>query len=248
MENYETRGTIRQQVLVLCNENPLTVTSGAILDQRNAQINAASLKVAQDCRMGSAIGRVTTEIGIQQNVLNYPSGCSAGDIIDIAVYDATQLGSGINGYSLLEKRAAPPNADQDQEQAAGGTTLSDVCAIPQYWWEEGGQLHFWPLTDIAYALRIRFNKALKFADDNVVSVVDAQLIIYYAAHLVRKAKRDPDGAQHWHDQYTDRLRALKAWQATGQKVAIVSDASFDENEEAWMNDLPHWSTATTVRP
>lgn len=248
MEIYEARGTIRQQVLVLCNENPLTVTSGAILDQRNAQIDAASLKVAQDCRFANPTARITVALGIQQNVLAYPAGCSAGDIIDMAVYDATQLGTGINGYSQLQKREAPPWADQDQEQAAGGATLTDVCSIPQYWWEEGGQIHLWPLSDIAYQIRIRYARVLTFANDSVVSIVDAQLIIYYAAFLVRKAKHDADGAQHWLELYTDRLKAIKAWQATGQKVAIVSDASFDENEEAWMSDLPHWSTAPTIRP
>lgn len=248
MELYEARGTIRQQLLVLCNENPLTATSGAILDQRNAQIDAASLKAAQDCRFSAPTGRVTLDLGIQQNVLNYPAGLSPGDIIDVAVYDSTLGGGGINGYIALEKRSAPPVADQDQEQAAGGTTFSGVCGIPQFWWEEAGQIHLWPYSDIAYKIRIRFAKALTFANDNVVSIIDAQLIIYYAAFLVRKAKHDDDGAQHWLGLYTDRMRAVKAWQATGEKVALVSDASFDESEEAWMSALPRWSTAPTIRP
>lgn len=248
MELYESRGTIRQQLLVLCNENPLTATSGAILDQRNAQIDAASLKTAQDCRFAFPTGRTTVDLGIQQNVLNYPTGLSAGDIIDMAVYDSTGASGSVSGYIAIEKRSAPPEADQDQEQAAGGATFSNVCGLPQFWWNESGQIHLWPFSDIAYKVRIRYAKVLTFANDSVVSIVDAQMIIYYAAFLVRQAKHDSEGAQHWLTLYTDRMRAIKAWQSTGQKIALVSDASFDESEEAWMSDLPRWSTAPTVRP
>ena len=232
---------------VLMGETANTAQAAQVLNQRNAFIRAAYLKVSAKVKWATNISRDTVDTGIAANTLNQPAGCAPGSVIEMSYYDPNGVSSsGTGGYIPIEKRYAPTSADQDQEQAVGGATFTAVQGAPQYWWEEGGQLRLYPYTDKSYKIRRMWNKLCIFTDDTTPSLVDGQLVAYYAGWLAC-VRKDPDLAGMFKELFTDRLSDLRKDQNTGQSIPIDASAQMGENQRDWYDQRPMWSQAPTVR-
>jgi hypothetical protein len=248
VELYLSRTEIRRQVAAFLGETTSTAQASQVQNQRNAIIDSAAIQAHADCRWVTAQRRVTVALGIQQNVLNYPTQCGAGGVLALALYDPAALAGSANaGYVKLEKRQAPVEASQDQQQITGGDTFQAVCGPPEYWWEEAGQINLWPYSDQAYSVRMLYVAQSTFANDAAVSIVDGMMIIYWTLWLVCTSRGDKPMADTYMQMYRKRNTDLRSWQATGQVIEISTDGSFDDNEEAWYTGMPRWSQAPTVR-
>lgn len=214
-----------------------------VLEQHNVFLDQALAKVLTDCRWASVKKRITVDVGAEATLFNYPTDCNAGGILEMAVWDTNEL-----RYIPMESRVIPVRADQDQEQATGGDTFTAVKGRPQFF-EQRLQVQIWPYTDQAYKLRLSYTIIKQFLADTQTTPCDALLVIYFAAFLVANAQGDQAASQAetFSNMYRDRMQDLRAWQNTGEKVAIDNSAAFDE-DEMFEDRLPQWDRSPTIRP
>lgn len=204
-------------------------------------MQSAARNVAQDCRWVMANRRVAVTLQAQQGAINYPSGCSAGSIVSIAVW---QDGSSY----VLEPRAIGPEADLAVAQATLEGTLDMLTDRPRFF-QQRTQIHLWPVTDQQYAAEIEYMQPMDLPNDTDLSVTDGQLIAYMAASILAQTMGDEKQAGYLATLYGDRLAALKGWQSAGTRFAMDSEADLAENEFSIERLKPNWDTRpTTTRP
>lgn len=234
----------RREILRQARAHVGIQTNSALASQEEesqiVKVQAAALKVAQDCRWVSAQDRQTITIGAEQNRINYPDNCGPGAVLSIAVYDQ-------NRYWPLEQRIIPVAADQDQEQAAGGDTFKMVQGRPRYF-QSLAQIAIWPYTDKEYPLRVEFMRPMNLPTDDSMSVVDGQLVIYAAAALLAEKQGDTELKDSMWNLYHDRLTQLRGWQSAGTRFPMNSEADLAEGEFTIENILPSWDRGPTIRP
>lgn len=212
--------------------------SAQVQEQHVVAVNSAATKAAQECKWVSAQGRVTVQLGSEQNTLNYPEGTGPGGVQAMAVYENER-------YYPLDPRIIPIHADQDQQQIAGGETFKSVQGRPRYY-EQGLQLKTWPFSDKAYEVRIDYMRPIQMPAGSSVSIIDAQLIIYGSASMIAKMMADPEMASYYAGLYTDRLRALMAWQSQGSTFAMQTEADLAEDEYLIQDLVPRWDRRPTI--
>lgn len=241
MEIHLPRSEIVRLVRGLLGVQTSSALAAAVGEQHVAAVQAAAMKVAQDCRWVNAQRQATVTLNEEQDVVNYPTGCGPGSIMGMAVYHQDR-------YYALEARVIPVQADTDQELTAGGDTLRGVLGMPRYY-EQRAQIKLWPRTDAAYPLRMEFMADMTLAQAETISVVDAQLIVYWAASMISRQQENTDGAAYYAELYGDRLGSLKAWQASGSRFALDSNADLEEGELPFGGiETPNWSRLPTPYP
>lgn len=214
--------------------------STQIAEQHIAVVNAAALKVQQECGWVNTLDRATVTVGAEQTTINYPPGCNPGSLRAVAVYDSYK-------YFMLESRIIPVNADSDQELAAGQPTLKSVCGRPKFY-QQRHQIELWPRTDKEYPLRMEFQRRIDLPEGSSISIVDAQLIVYATAAMLSVAMGEDKQAEHYSTMYKDRMMALRGWQSAGNRFAMDTAADFGE-EEFFRDDLmPNWNRGPTMAP
>jgi len=211
----------------------------AVNAQHVAVVNAAALKVQQECGWINALARMTITLGAEQDVINLPTGCKPGCIRSMAVYDQDK-------YWPLEPRVIPVQADTDQEMIVGQPTLARVLGRPKYYQERSGQLYLWPRSDQTYPIRFEYLKSAEMVDDGDVSPYDGPLIVYAAAAMLAIQMESREQAQHYSGLYNDRMMALRGWQQEGTRFAIDSEADLGENEFVRDELLPNWNRGPTA--
>ena len=208
-------------------------------EQHVAAINAAALKVQQECAWVTAQKRVTIQLGAEQNVINYPKGCSAGSIRGMAVYDTER-------YYPLAPRIIPVFADQDQQQAQGGTLFQRQQGRPRFF-EQREQIYLWPYSDKAYPVRLDIALPITMLTPDTVSVVDAQLIIYAAVAMIATQRGDTEMRDFNMKLYGDRRNSLMAWQSQGTTFAMDSETDIAEEEFFDPDLIPRWDRRPTIQ-
>lgn len=214
--------------------------STQIQEQHIVAINAAAVKAAQECKWVNAQGRVTITLGAEQQLFNYPEDCGPGSINAIAVYDAER-------YYPLDPRIIPVHADFDQQQTAGGDLFDSVQGRPRYY-EQGKQIKTWPFSDKEYPLRIDYMRPIQMPQGTSVSIIDAMLIIYGGASMISTMMAEPQMANYYAGMYSDRLRALMAWQSQGTTFAMNTEADLAEDEAFNSDIVPKWDRRATITP
>jgi hypothetical protein len=246
VELHLSRDEIVRQVRAHLGEQTNNALSSATNDQTVVAVQASAVKVHQDCRWVNAQGRVTVDLGIEQNTLNYPEGVGPGSVFEIGVFDGDDTAAGNGQYYRLEQRTIPVSADQDQQQIAGGDVFDMVQGRPRYF-EQRGQIMLWPYSDKAYKVRIGYSKQFNLPLASSVSIVDAQLIIWMAASMVATQRENPEMARYFVSMYADRLSQLKGLQSAGTRFAMDSEADFGEGELSLEDMTPNWDRAPTIR-
>lgn len=240
MELHLSRDEILRQVRAMLGIQTDNSLSSQVAEQHVVAVNAAATKAAQECRWVNAQGRVTVDLGIQQDTLDYPEGQGPGTVQAVAVYEN-------NRYYPVDPRIIPIHADQDQQQAAGDGEFQSVQGRPRYY-EQRGQIKLWPFSDKAYKVRIDYLRPIQMNSGSSVSIIDAQLIIYGAASMLAKIMADSEMATYYADLYTDRMHALMAWQSQGSTFALQSEADLGEDEFLNSDLVPVWDRRPTISP
>lgn len=209
-------------------------------EQHIIAVNMAARKVLQDCGWVNAQQRITITLQAEQETINYPTGCGPGSLRAMAVFDE-------NRYYPVEPRIIPVQADQDQFALAGGDTYKGVQGRPRYY-EQRKQIHTWPTSDKQYPVRMDFMANIEMNDDDAVSIIDAQLIIFFAASIISQQKGDPEQAKYYAGLYSDRRNALMAWQSQGSRFAMATEADLGEDEFLREDLIPNWDRRPTAIP
>ena len=203
-------------------------------EQTLAAVQSSTFKVMQDCAWVTTLTQVTVDLGAEQNVLNYPAGVNAGSVTGLAVYDTDA-----QRYYAMEKRIIPVWASQDQAQIAGGEQFDSVQGTPRFW-QELTQIKLWPYSDKAYKVRIEYRANATLPLDSSVSLTDGPLLVYMAASMVATQRENFDMAKYMVSLYQDRLMALRAWQSSGNRFALDSQADLGEDEVNLYDNVPRW--------
>lgn len=246
MEIYLSRTEILRQVRAM-----LGMQTTGLASQTNEQhivgVQAAALKVHQDCRWVNLQRHVNVELGIQEHTINYPSNVGPGGILGMAVYSPPASGTtdSTGRYYPLEARIIPCQADTDVEEVLGGEVYQAVCGRPKFY-ECRNQIELWPPTDQAYHLRVEILLRTDLPTDASVSVVDAQLIIYKAAEMISVQHGDKEQAAYYQGLYIDRMTMLRGWQSMGTRFAMNSEADLAEDEFFNQDLIPNWNRGTTA--
>jgi len=239
LELHLTRSEILRQARAMLGLQTDNSLSTQIEEQHVVAVRAAAVTVARECSWVNAQARVTVDLGIEQDTLNYPAGCGPGSIRDAAVYDADM-------YVRLIPRIIPVNADRDQEQAEGGATFDGVLGRPKYI-EQRDQIKLHPPSDKAYKIRLDFLRAIDLPTADSVSIVDGMLVVYATASMLARQMGDTDSAAYYGGLYTDQRNKLMAWQSQGSTFAMSTEADLSEGETFPLDDAPNWDRAPTIR-
>jgi hypothetical protein len=240
MELYLTREEILRQVRAMLGMQTTASLAGQVDTQHVLVVQAAALKVQQDCRWVNLQRHVDVELGIEEHTINYPSNVGPGGVLEMAVYSDDR-------YYPLESRIIPPQADTDVEEGIGGETYDRVLGRPKFY-ECRNQIHLWPPTDKAYHLRVNVLLRADLPTNASMSVVDAQLIIYKAAEMMSVQHGDKEQAAYYATLYQDRMMALRAWQSAGTRFAMNSEADLAEDEFFNQDLIPNWNRGVTSTP
>lgn len=242
MEVYESRGALRRLMRAHLQQATDDVLASQNTTQFNAFLDSAYLKAFQDCRWVEATTQTTLAVGLAQYKVPYPANTAAGSVLTAAIYDIEA-----KSYSKLERQIIPVEYSPDQAELLGGTDFTAIQSTPWRFECRGDFIYLDPPPEKPYKIRLEIERSKKFVDDNDISLVDSQLILYWALTMARS--REPDEKAIWSGMYGDRLGMLRGWQAAGQKFAMDSSASFDENEEraAGIYGLPNYNRSPTVR-
>lgn len=240
MEAHYSRDEILRQVRAMLGIQTDNSLSTQVQEQHIVAVNATAAKAAQECKWVNAQGRVTVTLEAEQNLLNYPENSGPGSINAIAVYDFER-------YYPLDPRIIPVHADHDQEQSSGGDLFKSVQGRPRYY-EQGKQIKTWPFSDKQYPLRIDYMRPIQMPEGSSISIIDSILIIYGTASMLSTMMADPTMATYYAGMYSDRLRALMAWQSQGTTFAINTEADLAEDEAFNSDIVPKWDRRPTITP
>lgn len=238
MELYLSRTEILAQVRSLLGMQQSSSLAGQVEHQHLATVRAAAIAVQQDCRWVNTIRHVSIETGIEAHTFNYPEDVGPGAILGMAVYQSSR-------YYPMESRIIPAQADTDVEETIGQPTYAKVLGRPRYY-ECRNQIHMWPPTDISYHVRMEIMLRGDLPNENSVSIVDGQLIIYKAVEMLSVIGVEVELAQYYGKMYSDRMFALRGWQSAGTRFAMDSEA--DQGEDEFFNQdlIPRWDRGLTV--
>lgn len=247
MELHLSRDEIVRQVRAHMGEQTNNALGSATSEQTIVAVQAAALKVQQDCRWVNAIAEVTVTLGTAQNRLNYPEGGGPGSINEIGVFDeGSGDPPGKGKYYRVIERAIQVIAAQDQQQEAGGDVFTDVQDRPRYY-QQRDQILLWPYSNKEYKVRIQYQRQFTLPLGSSVCIVDGQLIIYWAASMLSMQRENPEMAAYMARQYQDRLGQLKGWQGSGSTFAMDSEADLGEQELFNDENIPRWDRNPTIR-
>lgn len=241
METHLPRSEIVRLVRAILGIQTSSALAAMVEEQHVAAVQAAALKVSQDCRWVNAQRRVTVSIGIAQYLVNYPQDCGPGSVLGVAVYDTDR-------YIPLAQAIIPISLDVDQAVIAGGATLEAILDRPRAF-QQLEQITLWPPARQAYPLRIEYMHPMGLPLATSISVVDAQLIQFWAASMISAQMGDTERQRYYATLYADRFGSLRAWQAAGTAFALDSEADLAEDEiPLTSGDWPNWDRRATPYP
>jgi hypothetical protein len=238
MEIRLPRSEILRQVRACLGMQTTSELASQLDEQHIVAINAAAIKVQQECGWVTNQGRVTVDLQSEQDTLDYPEACGAGGIRGMAVFDEER-------YYPLDPRIIPVHADQDIQQAAGGEVFKAVQGRPKYF-EQRNQIKLWPFSDKPYKVRIDYIRPVTMPAATSVSIVDGMLIIYAAASMISVQRGDDRMAAYNAGLYADRKSALMAWQSQGTRFAMSTEADMGEDEFIRDDLVPNWDRRPTI--
>jgi hypothetical protein len=148
--------------------------------------------------------------------------------------------------------AADPAATTTAKVAAAEGLREAQRARPYSYEARQDGIHIWPLPDKRYVIRSAYTISPTWAYpgqgpntvtniDQVVSVVDAMAIIYYAAAASFRHQGDKDQAAAYEAMADERIRELRAFQSTSESVVADTEAAFDNDYEQNNRGLPRWN-------
>ena len=127
----------------------------------------------------------------------------------------------------------------------------------------GDGVHFYPMGDKAYVVHFRYVISPSWGYhqqsppnapiDQLYSAVDALAIVFkvvanvyaFQQDMVQSARYDNDSPPY--GKYQQRLRDLRAWQATAERIAIDDDATMDDGFDNPENYMPKWDLRPNMR-
>jgi hypothetical protein len=236
VELYLPRSEILRQTrahLGMQTDNDL---GSQVEEQHVAAVQAAAMKVAQDCRWVNAQARVEIQIQNEQAVFSYPANCGPGGILAMSVYDQEQHWPIVPGI-------IPVVADVPVETAEGGGAFNRVQGRPRRF-EQRNQVFLSPPADKPYALHVSFMRRMDLPTDESVSITDGQLIIYMAASMIARQMADNGQSEYFARLYVDRLAALRGWQAAG--TTFLMDSNYDMSEDGLPVGVPNWDRSPLI--
>jgi hypothetical protein len=240
LEFHLPRQEILRQVRAMLGLQTDSGLASQVEEQHVVAVNSAAIKAQQECAWVNAQGRITVDLEDEQDTLDYPENAGPGSVRAMAVYENER-------YYPLQPRIIPVHADQDQQQAEGGTVFQSVQSRPRYY-EQRSQIKLWPYSDKPYKIRIDYLRPVTMPHPNSVSIIDAQLIIFGAASMLAAQMGDSEQSGYYAGLYGDRKNALMAWQSQGTSFAMSTEADMAEEEQFDPDLMPRWDRRPTITP
>jgi len=225
-----SRRELRSIVMTRLGFDPRGDASDQATQQFNEFIKAASKRAYEQCQWVHARGTLALQLGEERTSIPFPPMCGPGSILDVSIWlDETMSGS-VTGW-----RAVPPNVwcpltrrymdnsfDSDPLWEEGGDAVKKVKGIPTHY-DIRDRILIRPMTDKAYRFKILFTLAPELRCDDDKTVIDSELIALYAIEDYHRYEEQGTQADRMLGRAEDRLRFLRAQQASDQLIRWRDD-------------------------
>lgn len=250
MEVYADRAEIRRRMLSRMGFVTGDSQAGLTTHQFNEFIRSAALEIYSRCPWVAAQRETFIDIGIDQRFVNYPDNATAGNIIQIGVWDAAA-----SRYVAL-RRARIQITKDDEPLVEEGEPASVTNRGRPIQYEPKAQIELWPRADQAYALKIDHTVSPDLGGDGVVSVVDAECIVLWACADAFDFQGDGKLADNARAKCDKRIGKLRHAQHTkepikrGRLSRLVANGATIVDDQVVMpgGDLPNSGTYPSVMP
>lgn len=208
MEVYASRKEIRRRLQARLGNTTNDAQAPLVMEQYNEFIRSAAMEVYTRCSWAAAQRESFADVGIDQRFINYPDNATGGNIIQVAVWDA-----GSNRYRTLRRARILIHKDDEPVVEEGEPASIAGRGMPTQY-EPKKQIEIWPRPDQAYQIKIDHTVNPDLADDNDVSVVDAESIILWSMADAFDFQGDTALAQVQRAKFDKRIGQLRAWAHT----------------------------------
>jgi hypothetical protein len=216
----------------------------------NEIIRASHQRAMENCQWVHAQRTVTFDIGTQQGEIPFPAGCGPGSILELGIWlsDADRSGSGLlstyptNVFVPLDRVVLGIHHDSDPLWDEGGDAMDRVTGPPRRWGVRD-RILIRPLSDKPYPMKMLFTYAPELHCDCDRTVIDAELILLYAMSEYHSYEGEQVAAQRQERRAEQRLRYLRAAQATDQIIPYLEGINLrlSPDQESRLinpNDIP----------
>lgn len=176
-----------------------------IRDQFNEYLRAAAQEVYTRCAWARTMREARVSVGIDQRVVNYPTGAGPENVFAIGVWDQTR-------YVPLRRTTIPVHLDDEPLVDEGEPASVSGRGRPGLY-ECKTQIEVWPRPDQEYELKIDHTINPDLAADGTISAVDGEAIILWAMADVYDMQGDENLAEKARAKFEQRIRRLIGWQS-----------------------------------
>lgn len=228
--SHISRRELRAMVLTRLGFDPRGDASDQVTQQFNEYIKAASKRAYEQCQWVHARSTVAVQLGQEARSIPFPPGCGPGSILDVSIWIDEQIQASVTSWNAippnvwvpLTRRYMDNSFDSDPLWEEGGDQIDKVKGLPTHW-DVRDRILIRPITDQAYRFKILFTYAPELRCDDDKTVIDAELIALYAIEDYHRYEEEDRLADRMLGRAEDRLRFLRAQQASDQIVRWRDD-------------------------
>lgn len=241
MEQYLHRDEIVRRAMARLGFSTNASQAALVKQEFEERVRAAALAVYAEHEWGTLKREARTVVGIDQIVIDYPVGSTAGDLLSVGVWDGSEYVPLLERY-LKASDTQDPLVDQGEPASVSGR------GRPR-WFEKRSQITIAPRPDQQYEVKMVYNLAADLPDGMSVSVVDAELIILRTIADKRADMGDEVSASVAEKRYEARALSIGRRSLSAHAVkrngsyrarcnARLSEVGYTPNSGQWPSVMP----------
>jgi hypothetical protein len=220
-ETFANRATLRARLRSRLGMSTDDAVMAQTTNQHNELLRGAARYVRDLCTWKRLESEYLFNTSVDERFYTYPANSGVGDALRLSRLDDS------GHYIELQKRVIMPALDVDdalsgdEDEATRGTPLLFeersvlVSGVP------AARIELWPPADVVYGMKLDYIAGGEgFSDDVTLSVVDAELILYWALGDAYEARGDLDLADRQRDKFEVRRRELHSAGNVGGVITI----------------------------
>lgn len=210
-----TRQQLRSRMMTLVANVTSDAAAPDLVPIYNEHLRQAANMVMSDCKWMHKRQSYRFTMGIDQETTTYPAYCSAGNVLELGVWEPTE-----KRYIPLGRQPIPVALRTDPLDDVGGADDEASRGRPTIF-ECGDAIRVWRACDQEYEFLLLHTINPEFTADNIMSVVDADLVLYLALAAAWEDEGNERKMETQRQLYAKRLMDLRGW-ANAASALIVN--------------------------
>ncbi len=210
MEIYLSRDEIVRRACARMGWGTNQAQAPLIRQQMEEYARAAALEVFEWYEFANVQRETRVLVGIDQRVINYPTDCTAANILSLGLWDETR-------YLPMQQRILPISEHDDPLVDEGEPASVSGRGRPCYF-ECKAQIRISPRPDQAYEIKILHTISPDLATGSTVCVVDSEAVIIKVIEMKRGDDGDDALAAVAAERFEARMKTLGKRQSNAHAV------------------------------